>query len=264
MKIFTLILALFIFTPTPLRVGGSASIALAKESPAPSVREVNPANRRPIKGITAEVKGEIKNLRDATKEELQIRKEEFKTQAGQRQEEFQTRLEEIRAKAKEEIEIKRAELKERLQKIKDEQKKKIVENIERQLNALNEKMMNHFSNVLDKLEKGLVNIKSRVDKAEARGWDVSAVRAMIVAAEEAIAAARAAIEAQSEKIYTPVISGEEEKLRVEVGQARQSLHNDIAAVKELVRLAFEAVRRVAVTLAQVPRIDEDVSPSPTP
>lgn len=220
--------------------------------------------RQNVRTERTEFRTEINDLRNASKEELEKRKEEFKTEANQNIEEFKSRMEEVKAKAKEQIEAKRAEMKERLKLVRDEQKKNRVEKLEKQLNELNERTMDHFSNVLDKLEKVLVNIESRTDKVQARGWDVSGVRTMIIAAENAITEARTAVEAQSVKTYTPTISGDEGKLKIEVGQARQALHGDLVAVRGKVRLAYEAVRRVATTLAKVPGIDEDDEVSPTP
>ncbi|TSC90604.1 MAG: hypothetical protein G01um10142_351 [Parcubacteria group bacterium Gr01-1014_2] len=219
--------------------------------------------RQNVKTERTELKTEVQNLRTINKEELEKRREELKNSAEEKREEFKNRMKEVREKAKEQIEAKRAEMKERLQTIRDEHKKKIAERLEKQLNELNERMMDHFSSVLDKLEKALVNIESRTDKAQARGWNVSAVRIMIFAAENAITEARKAVEDQSAKTYTPIISGNEEGLKPEVGQTRQTLHRDLVAVRGKVRLAYEAVRKVATTLAQVPRIDEDATPLPT-
>lgn len=265
------------------------SPAFAQESPTPSVRveiqerikegvrefkervregtlerrgeiKENPAKQR------AEFKSEVRDLRNSSQEEIRARKEESKVISEERKEEFKTRLEEARKTAKDKLEKRKEELKERLNQVRDEQKARKVEKVAEQLNALNERMINHFSEVLVRFEKVLVNIKSRTDKAESKGWDVSAVRTMLTSAEQAIASARAAIEAQAAKTYTPEITGEENRLKVEVGQARQALHKDIVAVREKVRAAKEAVRRVATTLAQIPRIDDDddVSPTPTP
>ncbi len=219
---------------------------------APRAREIRP-----------QVKTEIKNLRNATREELEVRKGEFKKLQAEQREEFKNKTEEMKTKAKEEIAKRKAELKEKLQGIRDEQKKKRVEKLERELNELNERMTNHFSDVLDKLDKVLLNIKSRTDKAEAKGLDVSSVRTMIKSAEDAIAAARAATAVQAGKTYTPQITGVEGKLKVEVGQARQTLHRDLVAVREKVKLTREAVRRVATTLAQIRGVNDGTSPSPT-
>ena len=246
------------------------SPVLAQESPNPYTGEIKNRLREGIKEFKQNVKTEkteLKDLRNANKEDLEKRKKELKSEAEQRKEEFKSRMEEAKTKAKEQIEAKKVEMKEKLRLVRDEQKKNRVERLEKQLNELNERMTGHFIKVLDRLEKVLVNIESRTDKAEARGWDVSGVRAMITVAESAISETRLAIEAQSAKNYTPTISGNEEGLKSEVGQARQALHRDLGTVKEKIRLSYEAVRRVATTLAQVPKIDDDdddVSPTVSP
>lgn len=202
-----------------------SSLSLAKQIPTAS-----PIQSPDIKGVRTQTKPEIKNL--------------------------------MKAKVKEEASKRKAELKEKLQGIRDEQKKKRVERVDQQLNELNERMMKHFSEVLDKLDKVLVNIKSRTDKAEAKGLNVSSVRPMIKSAEDAIAAAKAAVVAQSGKTYTPRISGQDRTLKVEVGQARKALHRDLETVREKVKLAREAVHRVATTLAQIRGVNDGISPSP--
>lgn len=157
----------------------------------------------------------------------------------------------------------RVESKERIRKIKDENKQKIVERISKQLDELNARTTGHFVQVLDRLEKVLAKTVSRVDKAEANNWDVSGVRAIINQAKEAIASARSAVEAQKAKDYTPQISGEEAKLKVEVGEAREALHNDLTQVRQKVLAAREFVKAVAAALAQSPRINELKAPTPS-
>ena len=219
---------------------------------------------------TTDSRIQAQNLREATKQELERRREEFKQAQEQLREEFKTRMEEARERAKQEFETRREELKNKLETVKNENKKRIVEKISEQLDELNARLMKHFSEVLDKLEKVLANIQSRTEKAEANGHDVAAIRTAIQAAEDAILAARAAIEAQAAKTYTPGITGDEEKLRVEVGRARQALHSDLAVLREVIRNAYKAVRNVATSLAQIPRVDDEVeveseeTQSPTP
>ena len=155
------------------------------------------------------------------------------------------------------IEERRAELQTRLQSIRDERKKQAVERIHEAVNALNERMTDHFTNVLDQIDKMLDRVESRTDKAEANGLDVSTVRPEITNAENAIAAARAAVEAQAGKVYEVQITGSETTLRADVGKTRQELHEDLTGVRDLVKAAREAVRNAAVTLAQIPRVNDN-------
>ena len=53
----------------------------------------------------------------------------------------------------------------------------------------------------------------------------------------------------------------EDKLRSDVGAARQALHADLVAVREIVKAARDAVKSAAVALGQVPKVDEaEVTP----
>ncbi|MBI2048810.1 MAG: hypothetical protein HYT30_02680, partial [Parcubacteria group bacterium] len=105
-------------------------------------------------------------------------------------------------------------------------------------------------------------IGSRMEKAEANGRDVSAVKTAIAAAKTAIASARAAIEVQSKKTYDVAISTED-KLRPDVGKAREALRNDLVKVRETVFAARDAVHKAATTLGQVQGVNElEVTPAP--
>ena len=198
---------------------------------------------------------EIKQLRGEEKERFEIKREEAKKELEERREEFKSRLENEREDVKERLETTREELKVRLEKVKDEKKVQIVERLSESVNALNEKMTTHFLEVLEKVDKVLENIVSRTDKAETHGLDVSAVRTATTAAHTAIASARTAVETQAGKAYSFDVTTEE-NLKVDVGEARQALHNDLTAVKEIVRQAHVAVKDAAVVLAQIPRVDD--------
>ena len=115
--------------------------------------------------------------------------------------------------------------------------------------------MDHFSAVLEKLEKILDRISSRTDKAEANGRDVTAVRTAIAEATNAIASARTAIQNQAGKVYSSEVSAES-ALRADTEKIRQSLRDDLTAVQKAVKIAQEAVRKAAVSLAQIPKVDE--------
>lgn len=162
----------------------------------------------------------------------------------------------VSTSTKAQIEAKKAELQAKLQSIQDEQKKQAVERIYTQANKLNERMAEHFTNVLDQIDTMLDRVESRMSKAEANGLDIATVTPEITNAENAIAAARAAVATQAEKVYAVQITGNETALRSDVGKTRQALHGDLVAVREKVKAARDAVRKTAVALAQIPRVDE--------
>lgn len=166
----------------------------------------------------------------------------------------------MRQEMKSQIEVKRAELRAKLNNIRDERKKQTVEHIYTAANKLNERMTDHFTNVLDQIDEMLDRVESRTSKAETNGLDVSTVKPEITNAQNAIAAARAAVETQAEKVYAVQTTGNETTLRSEVGKTRQALHEDLTAVHDMVKAARDAVRKAAVTLAQIPRVDEVEAP----
>lgn len=197
----------------------------------------------------------ILRSREQLKKEFEEKRAEIKNTMEQRRTEFQKNIEAKRVELKTRIEAKRQELKTRLLKIEDERKREVVEKIDTQLDELNKRLLDHYSDVFGKIENILDNIDTRTTKAETNGRDVSAVRTAIAAAESAISASRTAIQAQAGKIYKITISTEN-ALKADVGKTRQTLHNDLVKVRETVKAAREAVRKAAVTLAQIPRVDE--------
>lgn len=210
------------------------------------------------------VAAQTPNLGQVTRERQQVirqEKREIREKTRQERKEVRKDRQEVRSQK---IETARQELKEKVQGVREARKKKIVENIYEQVNALNERLTNHFSAVIDQIEVVLGRIENRADKAEANGLDVLAVRAAITEAKDAITASRSAIDAQSEKVYTFEVTGEE-TLRQDIGVARQALHSDLVQVRQTVVAAREAARKAAVALAQIPRVDElEMPASATP
>ena len=125
--------------------------------------------------------------------------------------------------------------------------------------------MVRVSPLVIEMAKVLDKISNRTAKAEANGRDISAVKTAITEATNAIALSRTAIQNQAGKVYSIVIntstisastSTESVLLRADVGKIRQALHSDLTGVQKTVKTAQEAVRKVATTLAQIPKVDE--------
>lgn len=237
----------------------------AKREVQGQIRTIKLETKEDIRTLKGDVQKEIDALRQAVKAQpknatsSKAAREAIKEKREQSKEEAKEKREEAEKK----IEALRADLKVRLQKIKDERKKQVVEKIANELNALNKRMLEHYSNVLDKLEKSLERVSERADRGESRGLNVATVRTAIADADKAIDASRVAIIAQASSTYTVEITTEE-KLKADVGKARQALHADLKKVRDTVKSAHDAVRKAAVTLAQIPRIDEATSTPPTP
>lgn len=224
-----------------------------------SVREEAKDLRQNIREEAKEVRQntlvDIKQNREAAKSAFEAKREEAKNLIEQRREEMKNKLEAKREEAKTRIEAEKEALKGRLAKIKDEKKKQTVEKIANQINELNKKRLNHFSAVLGKLEGTLEKISGRTDKAEANGLNVGAIKTMINEATNAISESRTAIQNQAGKTYSISI-GNENALKADVGKARQALHADLAIVEKSVKNSREAIKKVIVALAQIPKINE--------
>lgn len=231
--------------------------------------------RQEIRTLKQDTKGGINQLREGLQKEIKGIKQTIQTQVKtatrtpgtlkelqQKREEFKDTIKAKREETAEKIKAMRADLKVRLQKVKDEQKRNRVEKISEQIDALNKKELDHFSDLLDKMEKTLERIGSRADKAESRGLNVSVVRAAMDDAHAAIEASRVAITAQAGKTYTIEVTTEE-VLKADVGKARKALRDDLAKVRGTVKAAHDAVRNAAVILAQIPRVDEETTATPT-
>lgn len=182
----------------------------------------------------------------------------------ERQEAYMERIQEHRevmiqkrAEVQERIEYQRTELKTRLQTIQNERKQRIAERIDEQLTALNKRMTNHYLHLLERIEAVLINIETRTDKAAQRGLEIGEVREAINTAHKVIEANSVAVTEQAGRIYAIEV-GNEDTLKIDVGAARQALHNDLRSVRDTVRAAHDATRSAAVTLAQIPRVDDEM------
>lgn len=200
----------------------------------------------------------IKKRAEASKEDIKARAEELK----ERKKEFEEKVREEKKQLAERIKEKRTELKGNLEKIKDERKKQIVERVDKQMDELNARMVKHLIEVLDKIEGVLNRASERTERAKAAGTNVSVVVAAIDQAVNAIREARAAIEAQAGKTYTMNVT-DEATLKNRVGEARQSLRKDLKVVQDAVKAAHDAVRKMVVALAQLPKPSSNTSTSPT-
>lgn len=250
------ILSVVLVSPVAARVG----IEDDPRGPKPTSKDIP---REIKKGTPGSFRSPEKGRNDdAVKNFLENKKETFKATVEQKRKEFKNSLEQKRAEVKEKIEAKKTELKDKLLKIKDERKKEIIGRVDNRLNEINENRMNHFSNALEKLDEIMLKISSRADKAESRGLDVSAARGALTEAKNAIAVSRAAIEMQSGKVYSINITSEE-ALKNSAVTARKALHDDVIKVFDTVKMAREAVKKAATTLAQIPKVDEE-SEVPTP
>ena len=199
------------------------------------------------------VKDEIKNLKEENKIRLEAMLKSVKSNREAFKVEFETKKEEAKVK----MEEMKTRFKEGLKVIKDEDKKISAEKIVEIIAELNARLTVDLSVKVDKIENVLVGIESRINKAESKGIDVTTVKAEVVKAKTAISTARTAISTQTSKVYTVNITSES-TLKAEMKKIRDAFSSDVKVVRETVKQAHEAVRITATTLAQIPKIDEDL------
>ena len=148
---------------------------------------------------------------------------------------------------------KKDDVKVRFVKIKDERKKVATEKIEKQLNILNAKELKQYSSAITQLDAALAKIANDTDAIEAMGLDVRHVRGAIDYAKSEIENARFGISMQSKKIYLIVVE-HEDTLKEDIGNARQSLRNDLKSVEETVKSAQTSTRDTAYLLDRLPEM----------
>ncbi len=156
------------------------------------------------------------------------------------------------------------EFEDKLAEIKDEHKKEVTATIDKNISNHNQNWIQHWDEVLGRLTNILDKIKSRRDKAQAAGNDVSSVNAAIANAESALTAAQAAINNQSTKTYLINITTED-KLGPAVSSTVQTFKTDVKLVIDAINAARRTIQDAVKALQAIKGVDEDENGTvPTP
>jgi DNA repair exonuclease SbcCD ATPase subunit len=246
------LIALAAFAQEEGLVGAREAIRDARKDARTNIEVLRKEAQEAAQKTRQEVGSQIKDLRGETKQALEAKRAELAGLAKEKREDFRESVKVKREETKKKIEDERARLKEKLAKIKDERKKQIVEKVAQQIKELNERLTNHFTDVLEKLRKILARIDERINKAGERGLDVSTVKKAAELTNAEIKKAEEAIKAQAAKVYSVNVTTEE-KLKVEVGAAREAFNKDIRGLRDIVQAARNAVHNVATALAKLPK-----------
>lgn len=160
---------------------------------------------------------------------------------------FERRLEKIDAKRdKERIASRAASLKEKLSKFRDKRKAAIAERVNDNLNKINERRTDAMLRHLNRMSEILAKISGRVSQATSSGQVLTEAQTAITDAQSAIDSAKEAVKAQAEKDYT-IEATAEARIRDESKAKRDSLHQDLKAVHDLVVAARKAVANAIST-----------------
>lgn len=151
------------------------------------------------------------------------------------QEQKKATVSNVRGETKATMQAKRDEFNTRITAIKDQKKKVVVERIDTKLAEVNKNHTARFTDVLSKLQ-GLV------DKFNQSATGTT-VLTDVTAAQAAIDAAKAAVEAQAAKSYVMTIS-DEATLKINVGATVSQLRLDLMAAHKMVVDAKQAVQKL--------------------
>jgi chromosome segregation ATPase len=162
---------------------------------------------------------------------------------------------------KADLATRKEELKEKLAALCEERKVKAADKITETMNSRNDTWVDHWNTVLTRLSEILEKTKSRRDKLQEAGKDVTVVTTAITTAQSAISSAQAAVTAQSEKTYS--YSGDASttcRLGDDIREAQQTFSAD---VKSVITLLNTTRRAVADVLSALRAIDGGRTPLPT-
>lgn len=177
-------------------------VVLAKDPPA------SPSGKK------AEVKQKIEDKKETIQEKLQAKK----TQIASRE----------------------AALTAKLKTFKDQKKATAAARVSENLNRINDKQTEQMLKHLTKMTAILDKLEARVNENRPDIKDPNLARVAIASAEAAIASASSAVTDQAGKDYTLQVSAES-KIKTIAKAARDSLHADLKAVRDMVIDAKQSV-----------------------
>lgn len=203
-----------------------------------------------------EVKNEFKSAREGIKEVQKNKLESMLQNIKEKRAMLKTQIEANKEETKIKVEAAKNNLQLGLAKIKNEGKKISTENIVNTIQKLNAKMTETLNDKIDKLENVLVSIDSRISKAEDKDIDVTNVKLEVLKAKESIDKARVIVAEQAKKVYEVNITSEA-NLKTDMKTLRDTFVKDIKTVRDSVKSVDQRVHDIAVSLAKVPKINED-------
>jgi hypothetical protein len=209
-----------------------------------------------VKSKLQDIKNRLESRSEGRQARMQVLIDTMKAKRAELKANFEANKEQFKLK----LDAAKVKFRDSLSKIKDENKKLSAEKIVNLINEINAKTTTNFSDKVDRIENVLLGIESRIDKAESRGLDVTEVNTEVTKAKDAIASARDAISTEASKVYaTDTTVSDEASLKAEMKTLRDTFKTDIKTVQEKVKGARDAVKTVAVTLAKIPKIDDDTT-----
>lgn len=144
----------------------------------------------------------------------------------------------------------RENFKQKLQTIKDQRKQQITQRIDQKLANVNQRRTDHFNRILKRLNEVLTRIQTKADELKAAGKNTATVGTAITFASNTISSAQTAVSNQAAKDYVIEITTEN-GLGNAVGTAFKKLQTDLAATRQTVAAARDAVKTAFLELTKL-------------
>ena len=179
----------------------------------------------------AAMTGEKDTTMAGAKAEAMSEKETMAVDRMAMQKKFTEDVEAKRMEAKAMIVKKAAVFAKRVAVIKNADKKQLAIKAAEELNRINQNVTQHFEIVLTQLDDFVSRIETKMNALAGEGKNVTALKAAVAKADQAIAAARAKVKTQIAKVYDVTFTGET-KLHEQFKAAREKLHDDLTALRD--------------------------------
>lgn len=142
--------------------------------------------------------------------------------------------------AKEKAMAAKEAFKEKLAAIKDEKKQAIVENIDTKITAINSRRVTQMQEYLTKLGGVLDRVASKATTLKEQGKNTKRLDSLVLSAKTAISKAQAALDKQTENVYTANITTDA-LLRSAITSVINEFRTDLKAVFDSLKAARVAV-----------------------
>ncbi len=199
-----------------------------------------------------EVRGQILDNGVVGEEEmmqLQEKREAMKQEIEQKREAFKQTYEERKAQYEQEREQYKERIQESARAFSDERKQQAALRAHDAIGTVNEKITENFSRMIERLEGVLLGAVSQMETYQGEGVNVDALSSAIDNAQGALDLARNAVEEQRLKVYEIPETITEDEVRDVLKEVRDMLHEDLSAIRDLLKDALEYVGTVRSTLS---------------
>ncbi len=170
---------------------------------------------------------------------------------GTSQQKVDTRIQKLE-NMRDKIASREAKMRLRFQEFKDKQKATIAERVNINLNKINQNQTDQMFKHLDKMSALLDKLTDRVSRGSPDIKDPVAANQALADARAAIDTAKTAVQTQAQKDYTITVTTEA-NIRRDAQAKRDALHTDIRATRKLVIDAKQSVAN-AISIARTGKI----------